>query len=353
MKYSFYDDYSEGAHPTILQLLSRTNLEQENGYGEDRLSVQATQLIHLALGRSDVGIHFVTGGTQANLIVLAALLRPHESVIAAQTGHIFVHEAGAIEATGHRISIARAIEGKLTPDAIIEVVSRHTDEHMVKPRVVFISNGTELGTVYTRHELEQLHECCKRHALYLYMDGARLGTALCSSASDVRMSDLCELTDVFYIGGTKNGALLGEAIVINNPLLQQDFRYHVKQRGGLLAKGRLIAAQFVALFTDGLYSDLARHANAAADKLRTGIAAHGFRFASNASINMLFPILPDAVIRQLRMQYGFHEWGRIDATSSAVRLVTSWATPESRVDDFLVGLASIMAQRTQENKTAQ
>ncbi len=335
LKYCFYNDYSEGAHPRILELLQQTNNEQEIGYGADRLSERATQLIHQALGKPDADVHFVTGGTQANLIVLASMLRSHESVIAAQTGPIFVHEAGAIEATGHRISIASSVDGKLTPESIKEALDQHTDEHMVKPRAVFISNATELGTVYTRRDLENIHEFCRSRDLYLYMDGARLGAALCSTASDAQLPDLCDLVDVFYIGGTKNGALIGEAIVINHPDLRRDFRYHIKQRGALLAKGRLIATQFVGLFTDGLFFDLARHADAMAVKLQNGISTRGFGFYSNSTTNLIFPILPDRLIQQLRTVYGFHDYVRVDATHSAVRIVTSWATPEARVDEFL------------------
>ncbi len=339
LKYGFYNDYSEGAHPRILELLQQTNGNQEIGYGDDRLSARATELIRQALGQPDADIHYVTGGTQANLIVLASILRSHESVIAAQTGHIHVHEAGAIEAVGHRINIAPSVDGKLSPEGVIEVLDQHTDEHMVKPRAVFISNATELGTVYTKLELENLHELCRSRNLVLYMDGARLGAALCSPASDVKLSDLCELVDVFYIGGTKNGALLGEAIVINHHDLRSDFRYHIKQRGAMLAKGRLIAAQFVALFTDNLFFDLAQHADAMAAKLQHGMASLDLRFFSNSTTNLIFPILPNQVLHKMLSMYGFYEYARIDASHTAVRIVTSWATPEARVDEFLADLS--------------
>jgi len=342
-KYSFFNDYSEGAHPAILDLLARTNLAQEIGYGEDAFSQQAAELLKQAVGNPAVAVHFVSGGTQANLIVLAALLKPYESVIAARTAHIAVHEAGAIEATGHKINTVETADGKLTAAQIQEVVGQHSDEHMVKPRVVFISNSTEVGTAYTRGELTRLAECCRAHRLYLYVDGARLGSALVSAESDLTLPDLGRLVDVFYIGGTKNGALIGEAIIINNPALQGDFRYHLKQRGALLAKGRLLGIQFVGLFTNGLYFDLARHANAMASRLVAGLAAQGFRFLTNSTTNQIFPILPDALIARLQREYGFYVWSKADAGHSAIRLVTSWATPAERVAEFLADVSAAVA----------
>jgi len=342
-KYSFFNDYSEGAHPAILELLAKTNLAQETGYGEDAFSRQAAELLTQAVGNPTAAVHFVSGGTQANLIVLAALLKPYESVIAARTAHIAVHEAGAIEATGHKIHTAETADGKLTPALIQEIVDQHTDEHMVKPRAVFISNSTEVGTAYRRDELAALAQCCRDNRLYLYVDGARLGSALVSAGSDLTLPDLGRLVDVFYAGGTKNGALIGEAIIINNPALQADFRFHLKQRGALLAKGRLLGIQFVGLFSDGLYFELARHANAMAGKLAGGLAAQGFRFLTNSTTNQIFPILPDALIAELQQSYGFYVWSRADAEHSAIRLVTSWATPAEKVAEFIADVQAAQA----------
>jgi threonine aldolase len=334
-KHLFFDDYSEGAHPRVLELLAASNLVQEPGYGDDALSTRAACLLREATGNPDASVHFVSGGTQANLIALASMLKPYESVIAASTAHIHVHETGAVEATGHKIHTAPGRDGKLDPEQVRAIVALHGDEHMVVPRVVFISQATEAGTLYSKAELTALSRTCRELGLYLYLDGARLGPALTSHFSDLTLPELSRLVDMFYLGGTKNGALLGEAIVINTPALQAHFRYHLKQRGALLAKGRLLGAQFVALLEDGLYFDLARHANMMAARLADGLRGFDIRFLSEPVANQVFPILRDAQIEQLRPHYGFHVWCRIDASHSAIRLVTSWATPAEAVDLFL------------------
>jgi len=338
IKYSFFNDYSEGAHPRILNVLGDTNLAQETGYGDDSLSNEAVRLIKQQLQAPHVDVHLVTGGTQANLVALAAMLKPYESVIAVQSAHINVHEAGAIEATGHKINAIEGADGKLTPASIRRTVAQHTDEHMVKPRVVFVSQATELGTVYAKAELEAIFATCKEAELYLYLDGARLGSAIASKASHLSFADLPHLTDMFYIGGTKNGALLGEALVIANPALRENFRFYLKQHGALLAKGRVLGGQFVALFKDGHYLDLARHANLLAARLSEGIAASGYRFLSPPTTNQIFPILPNAAIDRLREKYGFHVWAPADDGHSVIRLVTSWATKEKAVEEFLQDL---------------
>ena len=261
MKYSFFNDYSEGAHPNILKALEETNLVQEMGYGEDRFSIQAANLIKNEIGNQNAAIHFVSGGTQANLIILASLLKPYESIISATSGHINTHEAGAVEATGHKINSVESLDGKVKPDQIEELVKLHEDEHMVKPRVVFISNSTEVGTIYSKRELGEIAEVCQQSGLHLFLDGARLGSALASPSNDLSLAQVTKLVDVYYIGGTKNGTLLGEAIVISNPKLQENFRRHLKQRGALLAKGRVLSVQFIELFKDDLYWKLAKHAN--------------------------------------------------------------------------------------------
>ncbi len=335
MKYQFFNDYSEGAHPNILQRLAASNLRQMAGYGEDELSLQAQALIQEAMGKPAAAVHFVSGGTQANLLCLASMLRPYESVIAAASGHIHVHEAGAVEATGHKIETIPSADGKLHPAALAALLSPPRDEHMTKPRVVFISHASEVGTIYSKAELEALRAFCQPRGLYLYLDGARIGSALTARDSDLSLAEIAALTDMFYIGGTKNGALLGEAIVIPNPALQSEFRWHIKQRGALLAKGRVVGAQFLELFADELYFELARHANRMAEQLADGLEQMGFAFLTPPQSNQIFPILPDTVIEQLQQEYGFYVWAGAGEGMSAIRLVTSWATEEQAVQEFL------------------
>ena len=340
-KYLFLNDYSEGCHTRILEALAKTNLNQELGYGEDSLSLEAAHLIKEKINNSEADVHFVSGGTQANLIVLASMLKPYESVIAASTAHINTHEAGSIEAIGHKINTVQNADGKLTPESIQEIVEMHEDEHMVKPKVVFISQATEVGTIYTKDELENISKICKKLNLYLYLDGARLGSALTSKGADLDLSGVAKLVDVFYVGGTKNGALIGEAIVIMNPGLKADFRRHLKQRGGLLAKGRILGAQFLELFKEDLFFELAQTANKHAERLITGIKACGYKFLTESSTNQIFPIFPNSIINKLKSDYGFYVWEKVDENNSAIRLVTSWATKEEAVDDFLTSLKKI------------
>lgn len=337
-KISFKDDYSEGVHPEILKLLSETNLLQTIGYGEDEFSEKARQLIKNKIGINTVDIHFVTGGTQANLLVISSVLKSYQSVIAATTAHIEVHEAGAIEATGHKISTIETSDGKLTPDKIKKVLEFHTDEHMVMPKLVFISNSTEIGTVYSKQELSNLFHFCKKNNLYLYLDGARLATALTSDNSELTLKDLSELTDVYYIGGTKNGALLGEAIVINNNDLKENFRFNMKQKGALLAKGRLIGIQFLALFKNELFYELAKHANKSAGKLADTFRNKGYEFLAKPVTNQIFPILPNDLIEKLHKKYDFYVWSKFNETHSIVRIVCSWATDEKVIDEFIQNL---------------
>jgi len=333
--YSFKNDYSEGAHSRILDALYESNFEQDEGYGEDIYTKKAIKLLKERIGREDVDIHLFTGGTQTNLTALSAFLRPHEAVIAANTGHILVHETGAIEATGHKIIPVEVEDGKLKPFHLKSVLEAHTDEHMVKPRLVYISNPTELGSIYYKEELKALSQFCRDNKLLLYVDGARLGSALCSKGNDLALADFAVLTDAFYIGGTKNGALFGEALVICQDSLKEDFRFHMKQKGALLAKGRLLGIQFFELFKDNLYFDLAKHANRMADLLRDGIKRAGFNFLTDSPSNQLFPILPNSLIAKLEEKYAFYVWSRIDTNNSVIRLVTSWATKEEQIAAFL------------------
>ncbi|OGF99689.1 threonine aldolase [Candidatus Gottesmanbacteria bacterium RBG_16_38_7b] len=340
-KYLFFNDYSEGAHPDILKALERTNKTQEMGYGEDFYTIEAKKVIRKAINKDNADIHFVSGGTQTNLVVLESILRPYESVISATSGHINIHEAGAIEGVGHKINTVESNDGKLTVSLIKKIIEAHSDEHMVKPKVVFISQATELGTIYSKAELRDISEFCRKNNLYLYLDGARLGSALTSIQSDLTLEEVAKLVDVFYIGGTKNGALLGETIVILNKNLGQDFRYYLKRRGALLAKGRSISVQFLELFKNNLYFELARHANKMAEKLTDGIKKLGYKFLTESLTNQIFPIFPNKVIKKLEELYGFYIWTKIDETNSAIRLVTSWATDEKAVDEFLNDLAKL------------
>jgi len=342
--YSFKNDYSEGAHPRILKALMESNFEQAEGYGEDGYTLKAVELIKQRIGRDDIDIHLLSGGTQTNLIAISAFLRPHEAAIAANTGHILVHETGAIEATGHKIISIEVNDGKLKASDIKAALDLHTDEHMVKPKLVYISNSTEIGSIYHKDELEQLSAFCKENNLYLFMDGARLGSALCSEGNDLELSDLVTLVDAFYIGGTKNGALLGEALVICSDPLKEDFRYHMKQKGALLAKGRLLGIQFIELFTDDLFFDLAKHANKMAGLLRNEISKAGFRFLVDSPSNQLFPILPNGLITELQKNYLFHVWSKADDDHSAIRLVTSWATKEEAVLAFIKDMKNRLDQ---------
>ena len=335
MMYSFKNDYSEGAHPRILSALLETNMEQSEGYGKDYYSLQATELLRQRIKRNDVDIHFLSGGTQTNLTALSAFLRPHEAAIAANTGHILVHETGAIEATGHKIISVEVSDGKLDTKHIKAVLEGHTDEHMVKPKLVFISNPTEIGSIYKKSELQDISRFCKENHLYLYLDGARLGSALCSEENDIELSDLAALVDAFYIGGTKCGALIGEALVICRDVLKDDFRFHMKQKGALLAKGKILGLQFLELFRDDLYFDLAKHANQMASMLKNEISSAGYQFLTHSPSNQIFPILPNWLIEKLQKKYSFYVWEKIDENNSAIRLVTSWATKENAVLEFI------------------
>ncbi|HVJ49821.1 threonine aldolase family protein [Desulfitobacterium sp.] len=338
--YSFKNDYSEGAHPRILNALMESNFEQVEGYGEDCYTQKAIELLKQSIGRNDVDIHLLPGGTQTNFTAISAFLRPHEAVIAANTGHIFVHETGAVEATGHKIISMEVGDGKLNSSHIKAALDLHTDEHMVKPKLVYISNPTEIGTIYHKDELEQLSIFCQEKKLFLFMDGARLGSALCSVENDLELSDLALLVDAFYVGGTKNGALIGEALVICRDSLKEDFRFHMKQKGALLAKGRLLGIQFQELFRDNLYFDLAKHANKMASLLRDEIRKAGFKFLVHSPSNQIFPILSNRLITELQKNYSFLVWSEVDADHSAVRLVTSWATKEDAVLGFIEELSS-------------
>ncbi len=345
----FNNDYSEGCHETVLQALCRTNLEQTPGYGEDSYCAAAAVKIKALCGREDLAVHFLVGGTQTNLTVIDAALRPHQGALCAVSGHIHAHETGAVEATGHKVLTLPSSDGKITAQQVRTAVLAHradsSFEHTVQPKLVYISNPTELGTLYSLAELEALSQTCRELGLYLFLDGARLGYGLASKENDLTLQDIARLCDVFYIGGTKVGALFGEAVVIGNPALAEDFRYLIKQHGAMLAKGRLLGVQFDVLMKDNLYMDIASHAVRLADKIRSTLDGLNVPYLVPGSTNQIFPILPDAVLTELAKEYVFCEQERVDETHRAIRFCTSWATREDAVDGLCQTLRSLLNNR--------
>ena len=332
----FHNDYSEGCHEKVLEALTRTNLEQTPGYGTDDYCKEAAELIAKACGREELKVHFLVGGTQANLTVIAAALRPYQAAVCAVSGHINVHETGAVEATGHKVLGLPSADGKITAQQIRDLVAAHrandSFEHENQPKMVYISNPTELGTLYSLKELEELSSACRDNGLYLFLDGARLGYGLVAQGNDVSLNDLARLCDVFYIGGTKVGALFGEAVVYANPVLAEDFRYMIKRQGGMLAKGRLLGVQFKALFENNLYFDIARHAVRMADKIRGVFDEMGVPYLVPGVTNQIFPILSDDFLAELGQNFMFTEMERVDERHRCVRFCTSWASTEENVD---------------------
>ena len=336
MKYSFKNDYAEGAHPRILETLIQSNLIQQNGYGLDDYSESAAEIIRQKINNPNAKVFFVSGGTQANLIVISAFLRPHESVVSAATGHIFTNESGAIEATGHKVHAIETSNGKINSEDIQKVLDVHQNKpHQVKQKMVYISNSTEVGTIYSKKELTDLYQFCQEKDLYLFVDGARLGHALTAETNDLTLEDFGRYTDVFYLGGTKNGALIGEAIIINNESLQEEFGFHLKQKGAMLAKGRLLGIQFQELMKDDLYFDLARHANQQAMKIKEAFQEIGCEFLCETFTNQIFPILNPDQIERLSVHFDFYVWKKLDEEKSAVRLITSWATSNDIIEKFI------------------
>lgn len=339
--YSFRNDYSEGAHPEVLKKLMEANLEQNTGYGLDKHSENARALIKKAIGREDVDIHFIAGGTQTNMLTISSFLKPYQCVIAADTGHINVHETGAIEATGHKVYTVPHKDGKLTPEAIRKALDWHTDEHMVQPGMVYLSDTTELGTVYTKAELSAISRLCREKGLLLFLDGARLASALASRDNDMELSDIAELTDVFYIGGTKNGALFGEALVLVKEELKKDFRYATKHRGAMLAKGFVAGIQFEALFEQGIYFEMGEHANQMAEKLLKALQEENIKFYATPCSNQLFPIVSGEFAEKLSEKYEFNVERILEDGRYVIRFVTSWATPEKEVEKLIEDFKTI------------
>ena len=332
----FNSDYLEGAHPSIMVKMAETNMVQTVGYGEDEYCEAAREKIKVACQAPEADVHFLVGGTQTNTTVIAAILRPWQGVISAVSGHINCHEAGAIESTGHKVITLPTDNGKITAQQVADYVEWHKNdestEHIVQPGMVYISHPTEAGTLYTRAELTELYDTCRRYGLPLYIDGARLGYGLAAEESDMTLPEFARLCDVFYIGGTKVGALFGEAVVIMNESLKKDFRFIMKQRGGRLAKGRLLGIQFDALFTDDLYFKISRHAIEMAHQIRDIFVSAGYPLLFDSPTNQQYPIMPDAELAEIGKSFGYEYWERVDKTHSGVRFCASWATTQENVD---------------------
>ena len=341
MKILFTSDYCEGALPRIMERLQETNMVQTIGYGEDEYCARARELIKEACGRQDVDVHFLVGGTQANATVISSILRPYQGVLCAWSGHINVHETGAVEHGGHKILPLESPDGKITAAQVEEAIRGHFEdenhEHMVMPGMVYISFPTESGTIYSPKELEAISKVCRGSGVPLFVDGARLGYGLAASElvhgrEALTLKDLARLADVFYIGGTKQGALFGEAVVITSDALKANFRYCIKQGGGMLAKGRLLGVQFAALFEDGLYLDASRGAVRRAARIRRAFESKGIGFLVDSPTNQIFPVLTEGQRAALAENFGFETWQKLPDGRTGVRFCTSWATPDSNVD---------------------
>ena len=334
----FLSDYSQGAHPKVLEALARTNEEHTDGYGLDAHCENAAKIIREMIGVDDCGIHMMIGGTPCNVITIAAALRPYESVISPKTGHVYTHETGAVEATGHRIVTVDGVDGKLTPELIDMAFEEYEDEHTLLPKMVYISQPTELGTIYSKAELTKISKKCRERGLYLYIDGARLGAALTSEKNDLTIKELASLCDAFYVGGTKNGALMGEALVILNKAIDDHFRFMIKRQCGMLAKGRIIGVQFETLLEggkDSLYYKIAAHANETAKMIREGLVKMGVELYGTSPTNQVFPILPVRVVKELEREVAFHRWTPERDGKIAIRLVTGWGTETGDVEKLI------------------
>ncbi|ELZ5939171.1 aminotransferase class I/II-fold pyridoxal phosphate-dependent enzyme [Providencia stuartii] len=340
--YSFQNDYNEIAHPSVMNTLNNLVGKRFDGYGTDQYTQQIADKIKLRIGCPDADIHFFNGGTITNLTAISHALRPHQAAIAVESGHIATHETGAIEATGHKVITVRSESGKLEPQHIQAVLAEHNDEHAVQPKLVYISNSTEIGTVYRKQELQALRTECDKHGLLLFMDGARLASGLMSSNSDLTIEDIAQLTDMFYIGGTKIGAFAAEVLVILNPTLKSDFRYSLKQKGALQAKGWLLAAQFDALFTDDLFFQLGAYVNNKAAQLVKLFEEKGFGFLAPPESNQIFVILPNELAEKLMTHYVLRKICEPEHGQSCLRLCTSWSTTQQDVDKFITTFKSLI-----------
>lgn len=341
-KLFFANDYSRGAHPNIIKRLAETNMEQSAGYGTDTFSQAARESIRQACGCDTAQVEFLVGGTQTNATMIDAFLKSYQGVIAATTGHISTHEAGAIEANGHKILTLPHLHGKISPqdlrNYLEDFYNDSTHTHMVMPGMVYISQPTEYGTLYTKQELQQIRAICHQYQLPLYVDGARLAYALASPANDVTLKDLAELCDAFYIGGTKCGALFGEAVVIPDPNKIPHLFTMIKQHGALMAKGRLLGIQFGELFKDNLYLQIGKIAIECADKLRKALQDKGYTFYFQTPTNQIFCILDNEKLKELEQKVAFSFWEKYDDQHTVIRLATDWATTMEEVDALIAVL---------------
>lgn len=336
MFYSFECDYAEGAHEKVLEALIKTNMETLGRYGNDKYSESAKEKIKAACECSDAEVYFLTGGTQTNQIVIDSMLRPYEGVVAAQTGHIALHEAGAIEFTGHKVLTLPQREGKIAARALRDLLkvfyADENHEHMVFPGMTYISHPTEYGTLYSKAELTEIYEVCKEYGIPLFIDGARLGYGIMSKQSDLTLPDIARLCDVFYVGGTKVGALCGEAVVFTHKNMPKHFNTTVKQHGAMIAKSRLIGVQFDALFTDNLYFEISRHAIEMAEKLKAVLREKGIMLLVDSPTNQIFAVLNNRYMESIRDKVGFSFWEPFDEGNTVVRFATSWATTEESIE---------------------
>lgn len=331
----FLNDYSEGGHPEVMNVLKDTNKEKSRGYGCDEYCDLARDMIRDKINYENVDVHFFAGGTITNLTFIAHALRPYEAVICCKYGHINRHETGAIEATGHKVLEVDGKDYKVTVEDIKARLIEHENFHMVKPKMVYLSNSTELGTLYTKKELEDISKFCHENNLYLYLDGARLATALMAETNDIKLTDYPKYCDAFYIGGTKCGALFGEALVIVNDDLKKDFKFSMKQRGGLMAKGRLLGVQFIELFRGDLYSRIGVHQNKMAMKLKNGLVKLGYELVTDSYTNQIFVYLMPNQVAKLKEKVYFDNDFYTPDEREIVRFVTSWATTNEEVDELL------------------
>ena len=333
MRHLFTNDYSSLCHPRILKALERCMDEQNTAYGLDKHSLHAGELIKKVFSSHQGEVHFIPGGTATNLLFISYALRPYEAVICVESGHINVHETAAIEGSGHKILTVKGKDGKLYPEDILSILKKHQDEYMVKPKLVYISNSTEIGTIYYKQELLDLYRICKEHDLYLFIDGARLGSALTSKDNDVPYDIFGKCSDAFYVGGAKNGLLTGEALVINNPNLQKDFRYHIKNRGAMLSKGFMVGIQFEEAFKDGLYFDIAKKINDTSDYLKDKFKELGLDMAYSPT-NQIFVSFPKEVASKIIKEFGVELW-EDKGDILTVRFVVSFTTTKEDVDDLI------------------
>ncbi len=333
---SFECDYNKGAHPLILKKLIETNEEALSGYGNDKYTISAKEKIKKAIGDINSQVEFIAGGTQTNMIVISSMLKDYEGVIACDSGHINTHEAGAIEATGHKVITLKNHFGKLDYKDIDKYITDFYSDgsyyHMVYPGMVYISHPTEYGTLYTKEELTNIRKVCDKYNIPLFIDGARLGYAIMSDESDLSLQDIAKLSDVFYIGGTKVGALIGEAIVFTKNNMPKNFKTIIKRRGALLAKGRLIGIQFDTLFTDNLYFEISKNAIVQANKIKNIFLEKGYKLFVNSPTNQQFIVMNKKQIDKLKEKVGFEIWEKIDDTYYSVRFATSWATTDEEVE---------------------